>query len=419
MASSFSRTVPTSCARRPPPAHAVRASDRIGSDGAAPTSPVVLAEGKLPAAGGEGIPDRGTGGPRRRPGRMESAAQSMQDQGPIRTAARSDLSIVVVIPLYNGAQWIEQAVASVLSQTLPPDEFIVVDDGSTDAGAGAAIVERIARAHPAIRLLRKPNGGQSSARNFGVAESSSALIALLDQDDYWSPDHLEELRRPYENDRLGSIGWVYSEVDRVDKDGNMFCRRFLNTLPNVHPKSHIYDCLRYDMFVLPSASLISRVAFESVGGFDERLSGYEDDDLFLRLFRASWENVFVEKPLSAWRIFSASTSFTTRMSASRMIYLDKLLASFPDDMNVAYASTIIAPRFVKSTLVDIYMASLLSDWARIPQLALDLHVAASRLPAPRRVLMRSLAAILKIPRMVRPVVMAGLVLRRLGALIRA
>src|SRR5258708_4402360 len=99
-----------------------------------------------------------------------------------------NLSIVAIIPLYNGARWIEQSIASVLAQTLQPEEFIVVDDGSTDNGP--EIVFRLAKDHP-ITLLRKPNGGQSSARNFGVAKSQSALIALLDQDDIWYPNHLK------------------------------------------------------------------------------------------------------------------------------------------------------------------------------------------------------------------------------------
>ena len=80
-----------------------------------------------------------------------------------------DLSIVAIIPLYNGARWIEQSIRSVLAQTLMPDEFIVVDDGSTDDGAGTAIVERLRQNYPLITLRRKLNGGQSSARNFAAA----------------------------------------------------------------------------------------------------------------------------------------------------------------------------------------------------------------------------------------------------------
>jgi glycosyltransferase involved in cell wall biosynthesis len=316
-----------------------------------------------------------------------------------------DLSVAAIIPLYNGARWIEQSIRSVFAQRLQPDEFIVVDDGSTDDGP--AVVERLAQEHP-ITLLRKPNGGQSSARNFGVACSKSALIALLDQDDFWHPDHLEELRRPFEADHRGVIGWVYSDLDRIDEAGNLFCRKFLSTLGNDHPKRHVWECLRQDMFVLPSASLISRKAFEAVGGFDERLSGYEDDDLFLRLFRASWENVYVEKSLSTWRIFEASASYTIRMSKSRMIYLEKLIKSFPNEprLGIFYGRDLIAPRFVKILIADTFVASREPDWPRVRRNILDLYVAAAKLPPARRIVVRALAFILGIYPLTRPLLIS-------------
>src|SRR6476659_10725298 len=100
-----------------------------------------------------------------------------------------DLSISAIIPLYNGASFVTQALDSVFAQELPPDEVIVVDDGSTDEGP--EIVSRYAKRHP-ITFLRKDNGGQSSARNFGIRRARGALIALLDQDDLWYPHHLRE-----------------------------------------------------------------------------------------------------------------------------------------------------------------------------------------------------------------------------------
>jgi glycosyltransferase involved in cell wall biosynthesis len=263
----------------------------------------------------------------------------------------ADLLITAVIPLYNGAAFIEEALRSVFAQTLPPAEIIVVDDGSTDDGP--AIVERLAAEHP-LRLLRKPNGGQSSARNFGIAQAHGELVALLDQDDIWYPDHLERLAGPFLQPRTTELGWVYSNLDEIDLDGNVVIRSCLSARPTQHPKRGLLSCLLDDMFILPSASLFSRRAFDAAGGFDERLSGYEDDDLFLRMFRLGYENVYIDAPLSRWRIHATSSSYSPRMARSRMIYARKLLDTYPNqpDANRYYVRDAIAPRFFLQNLAD-------------------------------------------------------------------
>ena len=331
-------------------------------------------------------------------------------------AHSADLSVVVIIPLYNGVKWVEQALRSVLAQTLPPDECIVVDDGSTDGGAGAAMVARLAMEYP-ITLLHKPNGGQSSARNFGVAHSSSALIAFLDQDDAWYPNHLVELQKPFRKDHGAPLGWVYSDLDRIDENGSLFCKSLLSTLPNEHPKRHICSCLRQDMFVLPSASLISRKAFEAVGGFDERLCGYEDDDLFLRLFRAGYDNVFIPKPLSKWRIYQGSTSRTERMARSRLLYAEKLFAAFPDDraQMISYGRDLIAPRFIRTAFFDTVLAIWANDSKR-RRLNLDgIALLASRCTLLHRITTLFAARVLGIASLAGPAIAAALLLRRFRA----
>jgi glycosyltransferase involved in cell wall biosynthesis len=252
--------------------------------------------------------------------------------------------IATVIPLYNGAPYIVEALNSVLAQTLPPAEIIVVDDGSTDDGP--AIVRRMAASHP-ITLLHKANGGQSSARNFGIAHCTCDLIALLDQDDIWYPNHLQELAKPFLRPRQPELGWVYSNLDEIDAEGRVVVRGCLRLSSAEHPKRDLFGCLRTDMFVLPSASLISRKAFAAVGGFDEALSGYEDDDLFLRLFRAGYDNRYIDRPLGQWRIYGTSASFSARMAVSRMTFMRKLLATCPDDpaRERYIARDFIAPRF--------------------------------------------------------------------------
>jgi glycosyltransferase involved in cell wall biosynthesis len=114
-----------------------------------------------------------------------------------------------------------------------------------------------------LTLLHKPNGGQSSARNLGVRQSKSDLIAFLDQDDLWYDNHLEELVKPFLVPTEPVLGWVYSDLDEIDQNGFLICRSFLSTIPVVQPKRHIFDCIRQNMYILPSASLICRKAFEA------------------------------------------------------------------------------------------------------------------------------------------------------------
>jgi glycosyltransferase involved in cell wall biosynthesis len=285
-----------------------------------------------------------------------------------------DLSIAAIIPLYNGAKWIEQSIQSVLSQTLLPDELIVIDDGSTDDGP--EIVARLAAEHPLIKLLRKPNGGQSSARNFGVSHSESTLIALLDQDDVWYRHHLEQLIKPFRRRRGIPLGWVCSDLDEVDGTGGLVSRRLLRKLDKNQAKTSLAQCLKENMFVLPSACLINREAFDKVGGFDERLSGYEDDDFFLRLFRAGYDNVFLDEPLSQWRIHSSSSSQSAHMRRSAIVYVQKLLGDFQgvQALHGNFARECIAPRFVKTLLVEYFHAGNRKDFATM-QLAVDSIVA--------------------------------------------
>ncbi|MBP1464212.1 glycosyltransferase family 2 protein [Candidatus Chloroploca sp. M-50] len=92
----------------------------------------------------------------------------------------------VIIPVYNGERFLAEAIQSVLDQTLPPDEIIVVDDGSTD-GSAALVAARFAE----VRLLRQTNRGVGAALNLGLSHAHGDLFAFLDADDRWLPDKLE------------------------------------------------------------------------------------------------------------------------------------------------------------------------------------------------------------------------------------
>ncbi len=290
----------------------------------------------------------------------------------------AEISVAAVIPLYNGAPFIREAVESVINQTVPVDEIIVVDDGSSDEGP--AIVKEMAKDHP-ITLLNKTNGGQSSARNMAILHTKCSHIAFLDQDDAWYEEHIEVLRKPFEEGTARRLALVYGNLDQIDRQGRMVLEGCLNIVPSPQPKRSLHDCLRHDMFILPGASLVARQAIIDVGLFDERLSGYEDDDLFVRMFSAGFRSKYINKAISRWRIYSGSTSFSMRMAKSRIIYFQKLLESYPDDpgLDVYWGRSVIAPRFMSLARNEFVRGSRALDIPRMRQSWDDMKIIASAL----------------------------------------
>ena len=164
----------------------------------------------------------------------------------------SSFSISVVIPVYNATPYLAEAITSVLGQTCPPDEIIVVDDGSTDGSADIA--------HSfgtAVRCMAQDNHGQAAARNLGVTHSTGDVLAFLDADDLWLPDKLErQLTALAANPQLeavlgGAENFISPELDEVQR--NLLARSAAQT-GNYHA----------------GTLLIRRAAFLRVGQFDAR-----------------------------------------------------------------------------------------------------------------------------------------------------
>lgn len=112
----------------------------------------------------------------------------MSSENALSRGAVPDGSFTVVIPVWNGRATIERAIESASTQNHPPEEIIVVDDGSTD-GTGAMVRERF----PSVRVIAQGNSGEGAARRRGILAANADWIAFLDADDMWSPHHLGEL----------------------------------------------------------------------------------------------------------------------------------------------------------------------------------------------------------------------------------
>ena len=179
--------------------------------------------------------------------------------------------VTVIIPTYNRGWIIEEAIDSVLNQDFSDFELIVVDDGSDDNTR-----EILGAYANAITVLHQPNRGVSAARNRGIAEASGRLIAFLDSDDLWLPGKLKAQVKFFE--------------ENADAMINQTQETWLRNGIRVNPKKrhHKFSGMIFERslalcLVSPSAVMIRKSLFDTVGLFDERLPACEDYDLWLRI----------------------------------------------------------------------------------------------------------------------------------------
>lgn len=199
-----------------------------------------------------------------------------------------DVAVSAIIPTWNRRELVLRALESVLAQTRPVDEIIVVDDGSTD-GTGAAIA---ARHGDRVRHVWQENAGVSAARNRGMELARGRYFALLDSDDEWLPDktrlQLEFLEaRP-------DYGMALCDVVRMDaahREIEVFRRRDL-----IPEDGMVLRWVLREPALVPASVLLRREAWAEVGGFDTTLATGEDLDFHLRVARR-WPIGIVEQPL--------------------------------------------------------------------------------------------------------------------------
>ena len=182
--------------------------------------------------------------------------------------------VSAVIPAYNAAWCLRRAIDSVLNQSFREVQAIVVDDGSTD-GTAAVLASYAGQ----VKVVTKPNGGLSSARNAGIRAATGEYVAFLDADDRWLPHKLER-----------QVAWMDAHPDAV------FCSTAARVVNAAGATTGEWQCANYPGSTLEgifarnayvagsgSAVLARRGALLAAGGFDERLKSLEDIDMWMRL----------------------------------------------------------------------------------------------------------------------------------------
>jgi glycosyltransferase involved in cell wall biosynthesis len=184
------------------------------------------------------------------------------------------MSISVVIPCYNCAPWIEATLQSVRTQTRQPLEVIVVDDASGDGSAATA------GRFDQVQVIRMPrNAGAAAARNAGVAAARGEMIAWLDGDDLWEPDHLETVAGLLERHRDAGIAFSLTRA--------FGAREYVwgAALPPDRPVDAFWESWRHTVAQMSTVVMWRRTALD-LHGFDPTVRCVEDFEFFLRLARS-------------------------------------------------------------------------------------------------------------------------------------
>lgn len=205
--------------------------------------------------------------------------------------------VSVIIPTYNYAHYLKYAVESVLAQTYPDLEVLVIDDGSTD-GTQELMKPYLGK----IRYFYKPNGGTPSALNFGISKSSGDYIAWLSADDVFFPEKI--VRQVALMEQEQGAGFSYTSFAVIDGEGKYQYEIHSQYYPE---KKELLSKLLEGCFINGSTVMMRRKALEQSGWFDESLPQAHDYELWFRMLRY-YGCTFLDEILLSYRWHGANMS---------------------------------------------------------------------------------------------------------------
>lgn len=218
--------------------------------------------------------------------------------------------VSVIIPNYNYARYIREAIDSALAQTYPNIEVIVVDDGSKDES------QKISESYgDRIITILQENSGVAAARNNGVKNSSGEYLAFLDADDVWLPRKIEKQVDLFESQQ--DLGLVHVGVKEIDTSGNMLQTRLDGMSGNVSHEFLLFE--RPVVLGGGSGMMIPHRVFDELEGFDLLLLTSADWDLFYRVSR-SYKIGFVPEVLLKYRIHGSNMHGNIKRMEREMFY---------------------------------------------------------------------------------------------------
>lgn len=208
--------------------------------------------------------------------------------------------VSVLIPVYKGEAFITRAIESILSQTYPAVELLIVNDGSPDNSA--RLIAPYLADHR-VRYFEQENMGTACARNTALARACGAFIGLCDQDDEWQP-HKAYVQVAY-LEKHPEVALVHSDVDYIDEDGQPLQHAQNYPAP---VSGYCFPQMYMSNPIQPVSAMFRREVLDEVGRFDPSIKYADDYDLWLRI-ASRYPIGYVDCPLARYRWHAENTSY--------------------------------------------------------------------------------------------------------------
>ena len=203
------------------------------------------------------------------------------------------LNISAIITTFRRPEWLEEAIESVLKQSRPVEEVLVVDAGTAEETKSV-----VATFGPAVRYLPMQDRGLAASRNFGIEHSKGDWLCFLDDDDQWLPDKIKRQEEALQ--RAPDATFVYTSLQMLWPDGRLEDSIALSP-------ERLWPALRIKNSIPPSAVMVEKAALLAAGGFNENLRNCEDWDLWVRLAQHH-RFAAVMEPVTRYRISAGQMS---------------------------------------------------------------------------------------------------------------
>jgi glycosyltransferase involved in cell wall biosynthesis len=256
-----------------------------------------------------------------------------------------EVTVSILMPVYNGEQYLSEAIESALAQTYKNFELLVVNDGSTD---NSVDVIRPFLKDSRVIYIQQKNAGVAAARNTAIKQATGKYLGFLDQDDIWLNNKLEVQVAALEQDE--NIALVYSNQDFIDAYSNKIDYDWITG----GASGYCFGALFKKNWISVLTVLIRKTVIDEIGPFNEQLPGTDDYEIWLRV-TLKYPIRFIDQSLALYRFHDNNVSKNRfKMTVLFLKAINTILSEHPEALNIAGKQT------VRARLHELH--SQLGDW---------------------------------------------------------